>query len=61
MKRLIGILLALLALPLGCEVVRGDTVSVTLTWTAPGDDGMVGTCSLYDMRWSTDSLMKVTL
>ena len=26
--------------------------SVTLTWTAPGDDGSVGTASLYDLRYS---------
>jgi Tol biopolymer transport system component len=27
--------------------------SVTLTWTAPGDDGMVGTATEYDIRYST--------
>jgi hypothetical protein len=26
--------------------------SVTLTWTAPGDDGMKGTASQYDIRYS---------
>ncbi len=30
--------------------------SVTLTWTAPGDDGNVGTPSQYDMRYSTSSI-----
>ena len=48
-------LLALLALPLGCDIAMGDTVSVTLEWTAPGDDGGVGTCECYELRWSTDS------
>ncbi|UCG52709.1 MAG: fibronectin type III domain-containing protein [Candidatus Latescibacterota bacterium] len=27
--------------------------SFTLAWTAPGDDGMTGTASQYDMRYST--------
>jgi phosphodiesterase/alkaline phosphatase D-like protein len=29
------------------------TSSMVLTWTAPGDDGAVGTASLYDIRYST--------
>jgi len=28
--------------------------SITLTWTAPGDDGDVGTASEYDIRYSTE-------
>jgi len=31
---------------------RSDT-SLTLTWTAPGDDGLSGTASQYDIRYST--------
>ncbi len=27
--------------------------SITLSWTAPGDDGNVGTASVYDIRYST--------
>ncbi|MFN0151645.1 MAG: hypothetical protein ACKVU1_13155 [bacterium] len=27
--------------------------SIVLTWTAPGDDGAVGTAGLYDLRYST--------
>ena len=30
--------------------------SVTITWTAPGDDGDVGTASQYDIRYSTSSI-----
>ncbi len=30
--------------------------SLTLTWTAPGEDYMVGTASSYDLRYSTDPL-----
>ena len=31
----------------------GQVTSITLDWTAPGDDGNVGTASTYEMRWST--------
>ena len=34
---------------------RSDT-SLTLTWTAPGDDGLVGTASQYDIRYSTSAI-----
>lgn len=27
--------------------------SVTLAWTAPGDDGKIGTASAYDLRYAT--------
>ena len=30
--------------------------SITLTWTAPGDDGDVGTASQYDIRYSTSMI-----
>jgi len=30
--------------------------SVQLTWTAPGDDGSVGTASVYDLRFSTSAI-----
>jgi hypothetical protein len=30
--------------------------SITLTWTAPGDDGSVGTASQYDIRYSTATI-----
>ncbi len=30
--------------------------SVTLTWTAPGDDGDEGTATLYDIRYSTSPI-----
>lgn len=30
--------------------------SVTLTWTAPGDDGNIGTATLYDIRYSTSPI-----
>ncbi|MEA2030879.1 MAG: fibronectin type III domain-containing protein [candidate division Zixibacteria bacterium] len=30
--------------------------SITLTWTAPGDDGDIGTASQYDIRYSTSTI-----
>lgn len=30
--------------------------SVVLQWTAPGDDGMTGVASVYDLRWSTSPI-----
>ncbi|HUT04062.1 MAG TPA: choice-of-anchor X domain-containing protein [bacterium] len=32
---------------------RGDGSTITLKWTAPGDDGNYGTASSYDIRYST--------
>jgi hypothetical protein len=32
---------------------RAQTPSITLDWTAPGDDGVVGTATTYQMRWSS--------
>lgn len=29
---------------------------ITLTWTAPGDDGNTGTATSYDLRYATDSV-----
>jgi hypothetical protein len=32
------------------------SASITLTWTAPGDDGSVGTATTYDIRYSTSTI-----
>jgi hypothetical protein len=32
--------------------VAGATTSVTLRWTTPGDDGLVGRAAAYDLRYS---------
>jgi hypothetical protein len=45
--------LALLALAVSPGAARAQTASVTLLWTAPGDDGMTGRASRYDLRIST--------
>ncbi len=35
------------------DFVQVNSSSVTLTWTATGDDGKIGTASKYDIRYST--------
>ncbi|MGH7926683.1 MAG: S8 family peptidase, partial [Candidatus Binatia bacterium] len=62
-KPRIRILDALFALPLGDDTPPGTVAnlkkesvtqtSVTLNWTAPGDDDDTGTATSYDMRFST--------
>ncbi|MFH2048878.1 MAG: fibronectin type III domain-containing protein [bacterium] len=37
----------------GLAAASNSSNSVTLTWTAPGDDNNVGTASQYDIRYST--------
>jgi hypothetical protein len=34
-------------------VESADAASVTIYWTAPGDDGSTGTATTYDVRYST--------
>lgn len=41
-----------------CAAFRGyppQAAEVEIAWTAPGDDGNVGTASEYDIRYSADS------
>src|SRR5882757_10017673 len=40
--------------------VTGSTASVTLTWTAPGDDGTEGTASAYDVRYGNTAITGTT-
>jgi hypothetical protein len=47
---LASVALLLLAAPV---VAHAQADSVRLAWSAPGDDGNVGTATLYDMRYST--------
>ncbi len=37
-------------------ISENTTSSVTLTWTAPGNDANVGTASKYDIRYSTSNI-----
>jgi hypothetical protein len=40
--------------------VAATTNGVTLTWTAPGDDGVAGTASSYDIRYSNSPITDAT-
>ena len=37
-------------------VQSAASTSITITWTAPGDDGSVGTASTYDIRYATTAI-----
>lgn len=50
------VLLACLLALIWTSVASGATGDLTLTWTAPGDDGNVGTADLYDIRWSLNPI-----
>ena len=48
---------AVAALALGSRPAEAQTTAnVTLTWTAPGDDGIVGRASHYDLRYSANTI-----
>lgn len=49
---LFGILLLIL-MPIVARAQGGGPDSVSLSWTAPGDDAWIGTATLYDLRIST--------
>jgi len=51
MKRL-PLLLLLAAVVFVPWPIHAQVASITVRWTAPGDDGDVGTAASYDMRWS---------
>lgn len=46
------LVVGLLFLPI-VPPAHSQVSSITLEWTAPGDDGMVGTATTYAMRFST--------
>lgn len=54
MKTPILLFLFVLAIP-----ILGWPASVTLVWTATGDDGNIGTASAYDLRISEDSITEL--
>lgn len=57
MKTFIGCIIIILAMT-GCDITTGDPITeqVTLSWTTPGDDGMIGQATAYDLRYSTELL-----
>ncbi len=55
MKKAIICLVLVLGFAIGCS----SQSSITLEWTAVGDDGMLGRASQYDLRYSSDSTLLV--
>jgi hypothetical protein len=55
-RRFLPVLLGLLLLALAPALAIGAQDSVVVRWTAPGDDGNVGTAAAYDLRVSTDPI-----
>jgi len=49
-------LLTLLVVLAPASYAQTTPTSVQLTWTAPGDDGSVGTAAQYDLRYSTSTI-----
>jgi hypothetical protein len=41
------------------DIGQASASSVTLQWTAPGDDSLSGTAAAYDIAYSTDSSLLV--
>ena len=53
MRILLSLLLAaVVGLPSWARAAETTGSSITLTWTAPGDDGLIGTATRYDLRYS---------
>lgn len=60
MKLWFWIVLVVVLLGLGVifiQASKAQTVGQTLLWTAPGDDGIVGRASSYDLRYSTAAIV----
>ena len=41
-------------------ITAATTTSVTLRWTAPGDDGTTGTAASYELRWASEPITPAT-
>ncbi len=41
--------------PTNVEVISVTAHSATVRWQAPGDDGLTGTATTYDLRYSTET------
>ena len=50
------VLLPLLVIAMVWGPAVADAADITLSWTAPGDDGNVGTAAQYDLRYSTSPI-----
>lgn len=58
MKKIIAFLAMLIVVVIILpSCTQADEIQVQCTWTAPGDDGNVGTAAQYEMRWCQDDSM----
>lgn len=48
----VGLVLAFMPEPAHAAILTITTSSVDLSWSSPGDDGAVGTATVYDLRYS---------
>jgi len=56
-SRIRGIVLSAVLLALASTAAAQTTpTSIQLTWTAPGDDGTLGTAAQYDLRYSASAI-----
>lgn len=53
MLTVVFITLVIISFIIGPPTAHSQATSITIDWTSPGDDGVVGTASLYEMRYST--------
>ena len=53
---ILTVFLTLAAFTGGALAQEATQTSITLTWTAPGDDGDIGTAASYDIRYSLSSI-----
>jgi hypothetical protein len=56
MKTRIAVWCSFIAILLCASELWSATGTVTLSWTAPGDNGLVGIASQYDIRYSTSPI-----
>lgn len=57
MKKILFIILGFILLSISTVAQVPINRTITLQWTASGDDGNIGTASMYDIRYSSDSLL----
>lgn len=57
-----NILVLLTILIAGCSTIETDPTrnTATLSWTAVGDDDLIGRAMAYSLRWSLDSVRLIT-
>jgi hypothetical protein len=55
-KRPFAMVLAATLAASASAMASTETLSITLAWTAPGDNGVNGTASAYDLRYSTSPI-----